>query len=155
MKHRLALLAACLTSLAAAAAPPDWAVHDGLDLPTVSATTNQLPNPGFEAGLSQWGWGVTAYTVPAEPPPAWSIDTSQAHSGRSAMRYHVSAGVVPPMVCSRPIPVTTGASAKQVSSRAFPILPYKLKVAVRNKTGQTLNAASNSVKLHRLRYVSS
>jgi hypothetical protein len=53
------------------------------------------------------------------------------------------------------LPVTTGAGAKAVSSRPFPIMPYKLKVAVRNQTGQTLATGGNSVKLSRLYLVAS
>lgn len=47
------------------------------------------------------------------------------------------------------LPVTTGSSAKAVSSRRFEILPFKFKVAVRNKTGQTLATGGNSVQLSR------
>jgi hypothetical protein len=53
------------------------------------------------------------------------------------------------------LPVTTGSSAKAVSSRSFPLMPYKFKIAVRNKTGQTLATGGNSVKLSRLNLVSS
>lgn len=53
------------------------------------------------------------------------------------------------------LPVTTGSSAKAVSSRPFPLMPYKLKIAARNKTGQTLATGGNSVKLSRLNLVSS
>jgi hypothetical protein len=53
------------------------------------------------------------------------------------------------------VPITTGSSTKNSASLPFPILPYKLKVAVRNKTGQTLATGGNSVKLSRFNLVSS
>jgi hypothetical protein len=53
------------------------------------------------------------------------------------------------------VPITTGSSAKNSASLPFPILPYKFKVAVRNKTGQTLATGGNSVKLSRFNLVSS
>jgi hypothetical protein len=41
------------------------------------------------------------------------------------------------------------------NSSPFAIMPYKLKVAVRNQTGQTLATGGNSVKLSRLYLVAS
>ena len=47
------------------------------------------------------------------------------------------------------LPVTTGSSAKAVSSRLIPILPFKYKLAIRNQTGQTLATGGNSVQAAR------
>jgi hypothetical protein len=47
------------------------------------------------------------------------------------------------------LPVTTGSSAKAVSSRLIPILPFKYKIALRNRTGQTLATGGNSVQAAR------
>ncbi len=87
---------------------PTWAKRDALSLATSTIPANLLPNPGFEADLSSWTWGITSYTMPDRDLQSWHLDSQVKHTGRQSLRYDVTPGQVPPMACTMPFATQPG-----------------------------------------------
>lgn len=84
-----------------------FAWQDDLHLHDPGSQPNRVANPSFEAGLEDWGWGVTDF---ADPPgrQVWALDDTLGHSGRRSIRYTVPKGFHPRMLASRAIAVEPG-----------------------------------------------
>ncbi|MFG0249448.1 MAG: glycosyl hydrolase, partial [Phycisphaeraceae bacterium JB051] len=87
---------------------PSWAKRDALALATSTMPVNLLPNPGFEADLSSWTWGITSYTMPDRDLQSWHLDAQVKRTGRQSLRYDVKRGQVPPMACTMPFATQPG-----------------------------------------------
>jgi len=87
---------------------PSWATHDELELTTSGLIQNRLLNPGFEADMSGWGWGITSYQMSDRGRRPWVLDQEVMHSGRQSLRYDVLPLEVPPMAFGMPIVTVPG-----------------------------------------------
>ncbi len=86
----------------------EYVIRDDLHLPDLGLSKNLVQNPGFEGGLSLWGWGVTDIKRAPVAEHGWAEDETGGRSGKRSARYLAVKGYNAPMLCSFPIAVKSG-----------------------------------------------